>query len=231
MATKTERLIEYTITEFKKRWQNMHTLYQAGKTPKDIKNVSNFEAAFKKDQKHMAEEYYGPRHVEGIVSWSNEKVWEHLSLYLPHAIRSVLRDDSLCSSTSERRKHLKEMVYSEYVLIDPAVHSLYSKDIEAYELSECDFRGYPARVAYDDWYEFLGMTSSFSGILMKSTAEPFDDSDIDLLQESIYSDLKEDEPVKYTVDCHFYREHQTEMIVLRYYEIRKNKLPADHTLL
>ena len=169
--TDEQRLTNTAVKAFRKRWRKIVRDIEDGR--KDY--VSEFYPCFEADtyarQKILARRFYGIEHARKMATLSVEAIKENLSCYLPKAIEYAIKNN--VDEPKEQEAFMRKLVSCEYVIFRSSQGSpfdLFDEDADDLWVAE-----YPARVAYDDWYESsVGAEKPCqTSILMKSTGEPF----------------------------------------------------------
>ena len=185
--TDEERLEKIAVKAFRQRWKKIVRDIEEGR-----KNYINelypcFEADTTARQKILARRFYGIEHARKIASLSKEAINENLSCYLPKAIEYALSEN--VDEPKEQEAFMKALVSCEYVIFRSKQGSpfdFFDEDADDLWVAE-----YPARVAYDDWYEgSIGAENPCqTSILMKSTGEAFTEREVEWLKRSIQRNI------------------------------------------
>jgi hypothetical protein len=170
------------VAAFRKRWKD--TL--DGKL--QIETADVFEAPTDKDRQAMAKRFYDPAHLEKLLSLSDDKIERNLLPLVRYL--TVQRDEPLRQSLVER------MISCQYILFDAdedKIHKLGSGsevDFDDGDMTGWKAAGYPESAMYDDWYERVGgFNSTFTGVLMKVSGEPFSKAERHHLARSVYGNV------------------------------------------
>lgn len=167
------------VAAFRERWKD--TL--DGKL--QIEAAGVFEAPTDKERQAMAKRFYDVAHLKKLLSLSDDKIERNLLPLCRYL--AVQKDEPLRPSLVER------MLSCQYILFeanDDKIHELGSGS--EVEFDDCDMtgwrvEGYPVSSIYDDWYERVGgFSSTFTGILMKVSGEPFSKAERQQLARSVY---------------------------------------------
>jgi len=177
------RLEKTAIKAFRQHWKKIVRDIEEGR-----KNYINelypcFEADTAARQRILARRFYGIEHARKMASLSKEAIKENLSCFLPKGIEYAVKENT--DEPKEQEAFMRTLVRCEYVIFrsnQGSPFDLFDEDTEDLWVAE-----YPARVAYDDWYEGsigAGNTCQTS-ILMKSTGEAFTKREVEWLKRSI----------------------------------------------
>ncbi len=167
------------IAAYRERWNDVLD----GKSK--AQNAGVFEAPTDSIQEIMARDFYARPHLQMLVALSDDAiVGNHLPLIMHLATQ---RETPLRSSL------VKRLLGGQYVLFQcnhdhPCnFDSGCEVDLEQDDLDQWTAVSYPESVLYDDWYERVGgFYTTFVGVLMKSSGEPFSKSDRQHLAEAVH---------------------------------------------
>lgn len=185
--TDIERLEKFAVRAFRQHWKKIVKDIEEGR-----KNYINecypcFEADTTTRQKILARRFYGIEHARVMAGLSKETIKENLSCYLSKAIEYAIKENK--DEPKEQEAFIKALVGCEYVIFRSNQCSPFdSFDEDADDLWVAE---YPARVAYDDWYEgSIGAGNPCqTSVLMKSTGEVFTKSEVEWLKKSIQNNI------------------------------------------
>jgi hypothetical protein len=186
--TDEERLEKVAIKAFKQHWGKIARSLEKGKNTYVNKLYGCFEADTSARQKILANRFYGLDHARKMATLSEKVIKRNLSCYLPKAIEYTLSENE--GEPRDQEAFMKELVSCEYVIIDSHQDSYweeYDEDVGDVWVAE-----YPARVAYDDWYERSVGTTLYdcsTSVLMKSTGETFSKTEVNWLKKSIQHNI------------------------------------------
>jgi len=143
------RLEKTAIKAFRQHWKKIVRDIEEGR-----KNYINelypcFEADTAARQRILARRFYGIEHARKMASLSKEAIKENLSCFLPKGIEYSVKENT--DEPKEQEAFMRTLVRCEYVIFrsnQGSPFDLFDEDTEDLWVAE-----YPARVAYDDWYE------------------------------------------------------------------------------
>lgn len=189
--TDIERLEKFTVMAFKQHWRKIVRDIEGGRKNYINECYQYFEADTVRRQKILAGRFYGTKHAREMASLNEKRIKENLSCYLSKAIAYALKEYEY--EPEEQKAFMKALVSCEYVVF----RSNQCNPIELFNENEEDVwvSEYPARVAYDDWYEAsIGAGNTcMTTIIMKSTGEGFTKSEIEWLKKSIQKNIDEND--------------------------------------
>ena len=186
--TDEERLEKIAIKAFRKHWTKILRDLEKGKDTYANKLYRCFEADTSARQKILAKKFYGIDHANKMATLSKEAIKRNMSCYLPKAIEYTLSENE--DEPREQEAFIEKLGSCEYVIIDSHQDTYweeYEEDVGNVWVAE-----YPARVAYDDWYERSVGTTLYdcsTSVLMKSTGETFSKREGDWLKKSIQHNI------------------------------------------
>jgi len=185
--TDEQRLTNTAAKAFKRRWRKIVRDIEQGRKDYISECYPCFEADTYARQKILAKRFYGIEHARKMAALSEEAIKENLSCYLPKAIEYAVKDNA--DEPKEQEAFMRKLVSCEYVIFRSSQGSpfdLFDEDADDLWVAE-----YPARVAYDDWYEgSIGAGNPCqTSILMKSTGEAFTKSEVEWLKRSIQRNI------------------------------------------
>jgi hypothetical protein len=182
-----ERLENIAIKAFKQHWTKILKTLEKGKNTYANKLYGCFEADTVARQKQLADKFYGIDHARKMARLSDNAIRRNLSCYLPQAIEYALFDNE--NDPKEQESFMKKLVTSEYVIFRSNEWNTFDSYDE--NVSDLTVAEYPARVAYDDWFEASvgGGNICYTAILMKSTGESFSKEEVSWLKKSIQHNI------------------------------------------
>lgn len=191
--TDEERLEKITVKAFKQHWTKIVRSLEKGKNTYADKLYDCFEADTSARQKILANRFYGLDHARKMATLNEKAIKRNLSCYLQTAIEYTLYDNE--DEPGKQEAFMKGLVSSEYVIFDSNQDCYYFEEYDE-DTDDVSVPEYPAKVAYDDWYERSvgAVYNSFStSILMKSTGETFSKKEVDWLKRSIQHNIDSNE--------------------------------------
>lgn len=182
-----ERAKALVVVAYRKRWNDV----LVGKSKALDDEV--FEAPTKDDRKSMATAFYVRSHLQELGSLSEDAiVTGHLPLikYL-----ATQRETPLRASLVDR------LLGGQYVLFACDLDDMHTLgfgdevDLDQDDIDPWKPASYPGTALYDDWYERVaGFSSTFVGVLMKSSGESFSESERQQIADTVCSNVIGNDP-------------------------------------
>lgn len=174
-----EKARSLVVAAYRECWNNVLD----GKSK--AQNAGVFEAPTKNIQESMARTFYARAHLQKLVALTDDAiVANHLPLIIHLATQ---RESPLRASLVNR------LLGGQYVLFECdhdhpcTLGSGCEVDLEQDDLDQWRPHSYPGSALYDDWYERVGgFHTTFVGVLMKSSGEPFSKSERQHLAEAVH---------------------------------------------
>lgn len=188
-----KRLRREIVRAFKTHWNKIYKDRKDGKPSLAKKHFDAFEADTELRQRKLAEKFYSIEHAEKMAKLRDDKILKNLSAYLPAAIHYAL--DEYEDEPQEQLKLMRELVKSEYVILDSPMCEWVDKNNKNWEgWSVSPYSS--TSVLYDGWYERTFGSSFFTCgvfILTKSTGELFMKDEIEWLNKAILLNISEND--------------------------------------
>jgi hypothetical protein len=180
--TRYEKTKSLVVTAYRKRWNDI----LVGKSKPQGAGV--FEATTTHAQNAMAKSFYARRHLEKLVSLSDDAI---VANHLP-----LIKHLATQSETPLRGSLVDRLLGGQYVLFAYDLDDMHTLgfgsevNLDQDEIDPWKPDRYPGSVLYDDWYECVGgFRSNYLGVLMKSSGEPFSKSERQRIAETVCSNV------------------------------------------
>lgn len=191
LTTEKERLEKFAVKTFKQHWSGI-----VRKLEKDpsyaLKFYHYFEADTEARQLNLADRFYGLSHAAKMASLDDKSILRKISCYLPRAIEHAIDEND--DDVKAQKEFIKDVITHEYVIFNSSQNQVMEQYDEYWDGLWMD--SYPARVAYDDWYErSVGSSYFLAGtfLLMKSTGENFSKRETEWLRRSIIKNIDDED--------------------------------------